>query len=158
MGYAIRPAGEGDAARIAAMANRLARVTAGLPGAMTPDMVMRDLIDGAGLGVIVADIGGDAIAYALYAPAYETVHAARGLYLTDLYVMEEYRRRGIARALMAELARISAAQGGRYLWWVSHAGNVAAKAFYDRLGAVTDPIEARAVFEAPFETLLAEGL
>ena len=49
--------------------------------------------------------------------AYDTEHAARGLYLQDLYVVPEARRQGAGRALMAAVARACQADGGCYVFW-----------------------------------------
>ena len=60
---------------------------------------------------------GRPVGYALFYPSYDTEHAARGLYLQDLYVVPEARRQGIGRALMAAVARACQADGGCYLFW-----------------------------------------
>lgn len=153
----VRDARPEDAAAVAHMANELAKLTAGRRGMMTPARVLADLIEGEGLGLVVALRGGAALGYALYTVAYETVFAARGLYLTDLYVIPEARRQGLARAILAELARRAEADGGRYIWWVTTPGNETANAVYDALGAIRDPVLARAVFDAPFERLKARS-
>ena len=68
--------------------------------------------------------------------------------------MQEHRKHGVARALMVELAARAQAAGGRYLWWVVMPGSDAGT-FYDRIGAIAVPLVSRAVFDAPFEALLA---
>lgn len=152
----IRPARFGDAQAIAGMANDLARRTIGGAGRMTAAAVRRDLIGQPDLGCLVADRSGSPIGYALWSAAYETAFAARGVYLSDLYVSPEHRSRGVGRGLMRALARICQEQGGRFLWWAVTPDNAEAQAFYDNLGAVSDPVEARALFEAPFEALLQD--
>ncbi|MEM9960388.1 MAG: GNAT family N-acetyltransferase [Pseudomonadota bacterium] len=151
----IRTAQARDAMAIARMANSLAQATGSGPGAMTAAAVIRDLIEADGLTPIVAVRGRDVLGYALYSTDYETAHAARGLYVADLYVEEAVRGTGIARALMQELARRCLADGGRFLWWMVMDTNETAQGFYDRLGATRDAVSARAVFDAPFEALLA---
>lgn len=150
----VRSARFGDAERIASMANQLARLTTGAPGRMTAAAVRRDLIDDTDLNCIVADRAGAAVGYALWSAAYETAFAARGVYLSDLYVEEGHRGQGIARSLMRELALICSAQGGRFIWWAVTPDNARAQRFYDTLGATSDPVDARAIFEAPFRELL----
>jgi len=152
--HLIRDAIAADAEAIAGMANRLAVRTTGQAGAMTAEIVVRHLIGAEDLGLIVAELQGAVAGYALFSAAYDTAHAARGIYLSDLYVLPDRRRRGLARALMAEIACRAVAEGGGYLWWVVTPGNAEARAFYDRLGAVEDRVHARAVFEAPFDALL----
>jgi ribosomal protein S18 acetylase RimI-like enzyme len=72
---------------------------------------------------------------ALYFFQYSTWISTNGLYLEDLYVEPEYRRRGIARALMRELARIARDNDcGRFQWLVM-ATNESAIRFYESVGA-----------------------
>lgn len=150
----IRDAGPGDAARIAEMANALAAVTYGSPGVMTAAKVCDDLLGRTDLGLIVAELAGRAEGYALYTAAYETAFAAKGLYLSDLYVAAPHRQAGVARALIREIARRAAAGGAGFVWWVSGPKNAAANAAYDRWGASRDTMLCRAVYGPEFEALL----
>ncbi|MEO0770501.1 MAG: GNAT family N-acetyltransferase, partial [Cyanobacteria bacterium J06649_4] len=59
-----------------------------------------------------------------------------GVYLEDLFVLPDYRRRGIATALIKHLAHHAISQGcGRVEWSVLD-WNVDAIAVYKKLGAV----------------------
>lgn len=78
----------------------------------------------------VAERDGAAIGYALHWPTYDTAPGARGVYLSDLYVMPEGRRGGVARALLAAAARHGQALGARYIEWKVRRDNAAARAFY----------------------------
>jgi len=150
----VRDAEPRDAKAVAEMANALARITMERPGEMTPETVVSDLIEGRGLTLIVAEHRRDVVGYALYQVGYETAYAARGTYLSDLYVRDAARRRGVARALMVDLAHRTAADGGRYIWWVATPTSSQAQAFYDGIGAIRDPVHARAVFDDTFDALL----
>ena len=152
----IRDAEPRDAAAVAAMANGLAQVTQQGPGTMTAESALSDMIRGPGLAVMVGELDGRAEGYAMYSAAYESALSERGLYLSDLYVNEGARRSGLARALMAELARRCKAEGGTFLWWIVQPGNDAAARFYDELGAVTDPMRVRALVGKPFEALVRD--
>ncbi|MEM6943042.1 MAG: GNAT family N-acetyltransferase [Pseudomonadota bacterium] len=154
----VRNAASCDAEAVAALANMLAvavgtRAEGDAP--MTAEHVRADLIDAPGLNLVVAERGGEVLGYALYTVAYETAYASRGVYVSDLAVAEEARRQGVARALMRTVAAAAIADGGRYVWWVVAPENAPAKAFYDGLGGVSYPVEARAIFDAPFEALIA---
>src|SRR5262249_5023172 len=83
---------------------------------------------------VIAEHAGVPAGYALYWPTYDTETALRGGWLSDLYMLPQARRRGIARRLMAEVAARTAARGGRYLTWLVHAANTRARAFYRTLG------------------------
>jgi len=53
--------------------------------------------------------------------------------LSDLYVLPAWRRRGVARALIAASARASAEAGGEFLAWAVDADNGHAREFYRTL-------------------------
>ena len=106
---------------------------------------------------VLAEHGRELAGYAFFLPAYETGYAARGLYLCDLYVMPERRRRGIGRALVAAVALRARQEGRGFLWWASRAWNDEAKRFYAALGAKTEPVNAHALTFDAFETLAKEG-
>jgi len=82
---------------------------------------------------VIAEHAGVPAGYALFWPTYDTEWASRGGWLSDLYMLPQARRRGIARRLMAEVAARTAAQGGRYLAWLVHTDNSRARAFYGTL-------------------------
>ncbi len=150
----IREAEVADAPAVARMATALGVITSvGGPG-MTPDAVATDLIDGDGLTLIVGEVDGVVQGYALYSVAYETGWAARGLYMSDLYVDPDARRHGLARALMRDLARRAVEDNGSFLWWIVMPGNPAAEAFYESLGAHIDPPQAMAIYGPAFDALL----
>jgi GNAT superfamily N-acetyltransferase len=73
--------------------------------------------------------------FALYFFTYSTWTSVNGLYLEDLYVDLGWRRRGIARALMGELASIAASAGCRRFQWLVRRSNEPALRFYESLGA-----------------------
>ena len=50
-------------------------------------------------------------------------------------VAQQARRSGVARALMAAVARAAKAAGSTRIEWSTEPGNTAARAFYDGLGA-----------------------
>jgi GNAT superfamily N-acetyltransferase len=77
--------------------------------------------------------------FALFFHNYSTFLGRRGLYLEDLFVRPECRRRGCGSALLAALARIALERGcGRFEWSVLD-WNVTAQRFYQRLGATVLP-------------------
>ena len=83
---------------------------------------------------IVAEIGGLPVGFALYYPTYSTIVGRPGIHLEDLYVAEEFRGAGVGQALLARLAELARARGGRLEWWVLRT-NVPALRFYRRLAA-----------------------
>lgn len=75
------------------------------------------------------------VAFALYFYNYSTWRGRCGIFLEDLFVQPEYRRRGIARALLIHLAQLAVRQRcGRFEWQVLD-WNTPAIQFYESLGA-----------------------
>jgi GNAT superfamily N-acetyltransferase len=85
--------------------------------------------------VLLAEVEGRMGGMALYFFDYSTWTSRNGLYLEDLYVYPESRRRGVARALMTRLAAIAREHGCGRMNWVVMRGNDPAIAFYKSLGA-----------------------
>ena len=85
--------------------------------------------------VLIAEAEGHAAGFALYFHNYSTFLARPGLFLEDLFVRPEFRRRGIARELLTRLAAIAVErQCGRFEWNVLD-WNESAQRFYEALGA-----------------------
>ena len=87
--------------------------------------------------VAIVEDGGHIAAFALFFPNYSTFLCKPGLYLEDLFVLPEHRRKGYGRALLGHLARLAVERGcGRFEWAVLD-WNEPAIAFYRSLGART---------------------
>jgi GNAT superfamily N-acetyltransferase len=85
--------------------------------------------------VLIAECDARAAGLALYFFNYSTWISRNGLYLEDLYVRPEFRRQGVARALMRRLEAIAHEQGCGRLQWVVLRNNTAAVKLYESLGA-----------------------
>ncbi len=83
----------------------------------------------------IAEIDGNAAAGALWFYNFSTWDGVAGVYLEDLFVRPQYRRRGLARALLATLARDCVDAGYTRLTWAVLDWNVNAIATYDAVGA-----------------------
>jgi len=152
----IRDARPSDADRLARLIESLSESEGDPTGHVTPATVARDLAAGQ-IGIVVAEGEAGIVGYCLFHFGYEATYAASGLYIVDLYVVSERRRQGIARALVAEVARRAKAAGGVFVWWAAKPGNTAANAAYARLDAFAEPVIAHAVFDDSFERLVAEA-
>jgi GNAT superfamily N-acetyltransferase len=85
--------------------------------------------------VLLAEVGGEALGFALFFQSYSTFLARPGLYLEDLFVRPAARKRGLGAALMSALARIAVQRDyGRFEWSVLD-WNTPALDFYRSLGA-----------------------
>jgi GNAT superfamily N-acetyltransferase len=84
---------------------------------------------------LIAEQDGTPAALAIYFFTWSSWVSRNGLYLEDLYVRSAFRRLGLGRLLLAELARIAVNAGcGRFQWTV-HRENRAALALYESFGA-----------------------
>ena len=89
--------------------------------------------------VLLAWFGGEAVAFALFFHNFSTFLGRPGLWLEDLFVRPDYRRRGCANALLKALAGIARERGcGRFEWAVLD-WNASAIDFYRSLGATVLP-------------------
>jgi ribosomal protein S18 acetylase RimI-like enzyme len=154
--FAIRPATLADAPIVAELVEALNRSEGDPTGYVTPETMARDLARGQ-ISVVVAERTGAISAYCLFHFGYEPTYAASGLFVCDLYVRPEARGQGIARSLLAEVARRAKAEGGTFVWWTSRPGNVTANAVYENVRAYREPVLAHAVFDDAFEALVAHG-
>lgn len=84
----------------------------------------------------VVESGGQVAAIAVWFLNYSTWTGRNGVYLEDLYVREDHRRRGYGGALLRALARVCADRGYRRLEWSVLDWNETAIAFYRAIGAV----------------------
>ncbi len=86
--------------------------------------------------VLLAEIAGVPVGFALFFQSYSTFLAKPGLYLEDLFVRPSVRGKGVGGALMSALARIAVQRHyGRFEWSVLD-WNQPALTFYATLGAV----------------------
>ena len=85
--------------------------------------------------VIIAWDADEAVGFALFFHNYSTVLAQRGLYLEDLFVLPEWRGRGVGRLLLERLAQIAVERDCGRLEWTVLDWNRPAIGFYQRVGA-----------------------
>jgi len=140
MHFSIRSAAPTDAAGIIALSGEFARYLRSLGDTASFRFdVERYLRDGFGpapaFAGLVAESEERLLGYLLYHPGYDVDEAIRTLHVIDLYVREDARRRGIARALLDEAAALCRSLGGSQLFWAVYKPNRVAYAFYEALGA-----------------------
>ena len=83
----------------------------------------------------VAEVDGEIAAMALWFLSFSTWDGVAGIYLEDLFVRNRFRRRGLARALLATLAAECVDRNYTRLSWAVLNWNVNAIALYDGIGA-----------------------
>ena len=88
-----------------------------------------------GAEVLIAECDGQPAGFALFFSNYSTFLGQPGIYLEDLFVPEEFRGRGLGKALLARLASLTVErQGGRLDWSVLD-WNQPSIDFYKSIGA-----------------------
>lgn len=85
--------------------------------------------------VIIGEIDGAAMGFALFFHNFSTFEGRPGIYLEDLFVRPEARGAGLGTALLAELARLAVERDCARLEWSVLDWNEPAIGFYKALGA-----------------------
>lgn len=92
------------------------------------------------------------VGFALFFHNFSTFLGRAGIYLEDLFVLKEHRKKGYGRAILRKLAQIARERGcGRLEWWCLD-WNTPSIDFYRSLGA--QPMEDWTVFRLSGSTLL----
>ena len=88
---------------------------------------------------ITAECENKTVGFALFIPNYSTFLTKPGIYLEDLFVLPEYRRRGIGKAMFAYLGKLAIERDAGRLEWSVLDWNESAIAFYRSMGAKVLP-------------------
>lgn len=84
---------------------------------------------------IVAEVEEKIVGFALFFYSYSTFLTLPGIYLEDLFVLPEYRGKGIGKKLLSYLARLAVSGGFGRLEWSVLDWNEPAIGFYQKIGA-----------------------
>jgi GNAT superfamily N-acetyltransferase len=84
---------------------------------------------------LIAEIDGTPAAYAIMFETYSTFLAQPTLYLEDLFVLPDFRRKGVAAAIFQRLAIEAQRRGCGRIEWSCLTWNDLGLAFYKQLGA-----------------------
>ncbi len=107
---------------------------------------------------ILAEYAGQAVGFSLFFYNYSTFLTKPGIYLEDLFVLPEYRRQGIGKALLTQLAQIAVERNCGRLEWSVLDWNVSAQKFYRSMGAsILDDWRICRVAEEALTELAAKG-
>ena len=83
----------------------------------------------------VAELDGEVVCYAVTFPTYSTFLAKPTLWLEDIFVHPNARRRGVATAVLAHLRSEAEATGCGRMEWSVLDWNTGALTLYERIGA-----------------------
>ncbi len=85
--------------------------------------------------VVLAYTAEELAGFAVYFHNFSTFAGRRGMYLEDLFVFPQFRRKGLGRKLLAYVARAAVERDCGRFEWAALDWNEAAISFYTRLGA-----------------------
>lgn len=91
------------------------------------------------IGALIAEDDGVAAGSVVWHRSYSTNRGREIMYLEDVIVLPEHRRKGVARALFQAAARLALDKGYGKIFWMVLDWNEGAKALYRGLGAEIDP-------------------
>ena len=137
MNLNLRFATPGDAATILGFIQKLAEYERE-PGAVEVTAAqLRAQMESASppFECLLAEFDARAAGFALFFRNYSTWRGRPGLFLEDLFVLEEYRGRGVAGALMRRLGEIVTERGWGRMEWAVLNWNTPAQSFYRDQGA-----------------------
>ncbi|MGB5595264.1 MAG: GNAT family N-acetyltransferase [Crocosphaera sp.] len=84
---------------------------------------------------IIAQWEEKSVGFALFFSNYSTFLTKPGLYLEDIFVLPDYRRRGIGKAILAYVAQLAVERDAGRLEWSVLDWNAPAIGFYQQIGA-----------------------
>lgn len=139
--FTIRPARSEDVEKIFELIKALAEYEK-LSDAVTGNAeVLKEHLFGSKqyAEAIVAEWESLIVGFALFFSNYSTFLTKPGIYLEDLFVLPEYRRKGIGKALLIYLANLAIDRDAGRLEWSVLDWNTSAIAFYETMGAKVLP-------------------
>lgn len=158
--FEIRPASEDDVPIILSFIKELAEYERLSHEVIATEDALRECLFGERrfAEVVIGYYGNDPVGFALFFYNFSTFLSKPGIYLEDLYVKPEFRRRGYGRVLLLYLARLAKERGCGRFEWSALDWNEPAINFYKNLGAV--PMDEWTVYRVTGETLsrLADAL
>jgi GNAT superfamily N-acetyltransferase len=133
----IEPATERDVPLILSLIKALAEYERLAHEVVATEASLRETLFGprARAEAIIAYAGAEAVGFAVWFHNYSTFLGRAGLYLEDLFVVPEWRSRGLGRQLLAYLARVAVARACGRLEWSVLDWNEPAIRFYQEIGA-----------------------
>jgi GNAT superfamily N-acetyltransferase len=156
-GLRVRAAIPDDADAVAEMARAFSLEDGGRPSRLTAEAFRRDGFGpNAAFTALVAERDGRFSGYALHYPGYDSDGATRGVYLADLFVRTDERRRGVGRALVSAVAATARQDGARWMFWSVLKRNKSARRFYRTIAPELRDVLVCAAFGDAFGRLADE--
>ena len=133
----VRPATPDDAPLLLAFIHGIAEYEHLAHQVVATEEVLRASLSGdpPQVEALLGFVDGEPTGFATYFHTYSTFLAQRGMYLEDIYVSPEHRRRGLGTLLLRHVAAIAGERGCGRFEWAALDWNVDAHRFYEGLGA-----------------------
>jgi GNAT superfamily N-acetyltransferase len=134
----VRRAQPRDCETIARMSSEAAREAGALAASLEADLVRKHGFGSQSLfEAYLAEerAGAPAIGHAIITKGFDTRRAIPTVVLCELYVRPQHRRAGLARVIMATIAKRAAELGARELTITTGVENAAARKFFAAIGA-----------------------
>jgi GNAT superfamily N-acetyltransferase len=149
----IRPARASDAPTIATLIRELAAYERleHEAKATAEDLTRYLFGDRPSAEVLMAEVDGTPVGFALFFSTFSTFRGQPGVYLEDLFVRPEHRGLGIGKALLAGVAKVAVERGSGRLEWAVLNWNAPSIAFYRSQGAL--PIDEWTVYRVADDAL-----
>lgn len=104
----------------------------------TEEVLYDSLFNKKSAEVLLGEVDGRPIAFALFFHNFSTFSGKRGLYLEDIFVQPEYRNKGYGKLFFAELAKIAKERDCGRMEWICLDWNEPSIQFYkNRIGAIS---------------------
>lgn len=159
-GIEIRPAIAADVPAILGFIRALAEYEKLSDAVVAREEMLREQLFGArpAAEVLIANLDGLPVGFALFFPSFSTFLAKPGIYLEDVFVEPKFRGHGVGKALLAHLAKLTLERGGARFEWSVLNWNEPSIQFYKGLGG--EPLDEWTSYRLTGERLkkLAETL
>jgi GNAT superfamily N-acetyltransferase len=135
--FRIEPATESDVPVIFRLIKALAEYERLSHEVVATESVIRAALFGPtpAAEAVIAHAGDEPAGFAVFFLSFSTFRGDRGLYLEDLFVEPQWRRRGLGRKLLAYVASAAVARGCSRMNWSVLDWNESAIRFYQGIGA-----------------------
>ena len=154
----IQPATLADVPLILSFIKALAEYERLSDHVMATETTVRETLFGSrpGAEAVIARVDETPVGFAVWFHNYSTFLSRRGLYLEDLFVLPEWRGRGVGGALLKHLAHIAVSRDCGRMEWAVLDWNETAIRFYRGLGA--EPMSDWTVFRLTGNALARLGV
>ena len=134
---AIRPARESDARDLMWMIRELAQFETLEHELESTERSLRHWLFSVypAAAALIATVGEMRVGYAIYFHTFSSFVGRPGIFLEDIYVRPQYRRRGVGSALLKAVGVIGMERDCGRFEWIALRWNESALKFYENLGA-----------------------